>query len=105
MVVPNDDLADAVFKSQNNARTNPSGFVTILEAYRAKFKRASKDPKNTTLSNEVLVDGVTYMTQEGVKAVDEAIAFLKAAAKSPSKLAAFTRNSGMNMASEEHVAD
>ena len=89
-----DTLADEIFAAQNDIRQNPGQWVAKLEAYKAKFLTGNDAKK-------VVLNGVTYVTQEGTAAVDEAIAFLR----DQTAIAALTRQTGMDLASKRHVDD
>jgi len=60
-------VSSAVLGEINNARQNPQQFITYLEDYRGRFSGSSVRE----------ADGGVMTTNEGVAAVDEAIAFLR----------------------------
>lgn len=84
-------LEQEVLAELNLARQKPQEFAKHVEELRRQFK----DDNSYTLG------GVTMATREGVKAVDEAIAFLKKV--KPVK--ALEMSPGLSLAARDHVND
>jgi uncharacterized protein YkwD len=81
----------AVVDELSLARTKPQDYAKLLEQYRRHFKA----------DGTVVTDGDVVQTKEGVRAVDEAIAFLKKA----KPLSAVTGSRPLTLAARDHVQD
>ncbi|MBF2066397.1 MAG: CAP domain-containing protein [Calothrix sp. C42_A2020_038] len=84
-------LEQQVIAETNKVRTNPKSYIPIIESYRKRFQ-----------GNRVNIGNNTFLvTQEGIRAVDEALAFLK----SQRPVAALSPSKGMSLGAKDHVKD
>ena len=81
----------AVVDELSLARTKPQEYAKFLEDYRRKIQK----------DGTAIVRGAHIRTKEGVKAVDEAIAFLKKVRP----LTPLTASRGLALAASDHVKD
>lgn len=84
-------LESEVLAEINRARTDPRGYAASLRRLRESFRDRFS----------YVDDGLNYLTQEGVAAVDEAIAFLEAAAAAP----ALAGSRGLALSARDLVVD
>jgi uncharacterized protein YkwD len=85
-------LEQEVLTEMNLARQKPQEFAKYVEDHQRRYK----DDNTYTVSG-----GISMTTQEGVKAVDEAIAFLKKL----KPVGALEMSVGLSLAARDHVDD
>lgn len=84
-------IESQVIAETNKVRTNPKSYIPIIESYRKRFQ-----------GNKVKIGNNTFLvTQEGIKAVSEALSFLK----SQRPMGALSASRGMSLGAKDHVKD
>jgi len=86
-----DQNEKAVLEELNLARTKPSEYASYVEEHKKSFKGPFV----------VVIDGRKTRTLEGIKAVDQAIAFLKKANPVP----ALSASRSLTLSARDHVKD
>jgi uncharacterized protein YkwD len=85
------DIEKDVMKEMNLARTNPAEYAAKLKEFRKRYR-----------GNLIIVpDGINMMTNEGVRACDEAIRFLETS----KPLAPLKVSKGLSLAARDHAKD
>jgi uncharacterized protein YkwD len=92
-------LEAEVLREINLARTQPQNYVAFLTQLRPHY--VGHQLRRPGEMAPVAGRGATLTTQEGVKAVDEAIAFLRATAPLPP----LAVSRGLSLAAKDHVKD
>ena len=86
-------LENSIFEETNKIRANPQSYIPILEAWKAR-----NIPGTNNFKQE---DGSILRTNEGVKAVDEAIEYLK----SQEPVSQLEISVGLTMAAKDYAID